>query len=275
MNAAYALFATGFRLQREQMNPTNFNGKVALITGGGTGIGADVAREFLRAGGRVVINGRREDVLRAAAQELDASGHDVAVVVGDIALPQTAQKMVEAAHERFGSVDVLVNNAGIFKPTPFLDTSEDDANRYFDIILKGSFWAAQAAIGAMRGRGGAIVNVGSMWAEHAVGATPSAAYSAAKAGVHALTRNLAIEFAADKIRVNAVAPAVVETPVYDTFLSPEQRAEVLPSFNAFHPLGRNGQPRDVTAAILFLASEQAAWITGVVLPVDGGVLAGR
>jgi NAD(P)-dependent dehydrogenase (short-subunit alcohol dehydrogenase family) len=97
----------------------------------------------------------------------------------------------------------------------------------------------------------------------------------AKAGVHALTKNLAIELAADKIRVNAIAPAVIETPVYDTFLTPEQVKEVLPTFNAFHPLGRNGQVADVAEAMLFLASDQASFITGVVLPVDGGVMAGR
>jgi NAD(P)-dependent dehydrogenase (short-subunit alcohol dehydrogenase family) len=114
-----------------------------------------------------------------------------------------------------------------------------------------------------------------MWATQAIGLTPSSAYSAAKAGVHALTRNLAIEFAKDRIRVNTVAPAVVETPVYSTFLTPEQVAEVLPSFNAFHPLGRNGQPQDVVAAILFLASDEASLITGALLPVDGGVTAGK
>ena len=114
-----------------------------------------------------------------------------------------------------------------------------------------------------------------MWATQAIGATPSSAYSAAKAGVHALTRNLAIEFAADHIRVNCVAPAVVETPVYNSFIPEDQVAEVLAGFNAFHPLGRNGKPRDISDAILFLASEQASWITGALLPVDGGVTAGR
>src|SRR3984885_2888109 len=125
------------------------------------------------------------------------------------------------------------------------------------------------------GHGGAIVQTGSMWALQAIGATPSAEYSAAKAGVHALTKNLAIELAPDKIRVNAIAPGVIETPVFNTFLTDEQVAQVLPTFNAMHPLGRNGHPEDAAEALLFLASDQASFITGVVLSVDGGIMAGR
>lgn len=135
---------------------------------------------------------------------------------------------------------------------------------------------AQAAAKAMAERGGgAIVQTGSIWAIQAIGATPSAAYSAANAGVHAMVRNLAIELADKQIRINAVAPAVVETPVYGTFMSQEQVAETLPGFNAFHPLGRNGQPGDIAEAALYLASTEAAWVTGQILPVDGGVTAGR
>jgi NAD(P)-dependent dehydrogenase (short-subunit alcohol dehydrogenase family) len=254
----------------------NLQNKIALVTGGGTGIGRSVAESLVALGARVVINGRREDILTQAQLEIDASGKKVIAVAGDIANPGTAQRMIEAALKHFGGVDILINNAGIFKPTPFLEHTPDEVNAYLDIILKGAFFASQAAIPAMQQRGsGAIVNVGSMWATQAIGLTPSSAYSAAKSGVHALTRNLAIEFAKDRIRVNTVAPAVVETPVYSTFLTPEQVAEVLPSFNAFHPLGRNGQPQDVVAAILFLASDEAAWITGAMLPVDGGVTAGR
>ena len=254
----------------------DFENKTVVITGGATGIGLETARAFLEHGASVVLNGRREMKLQEAITALDPTGKRVAYLAGDIGKPETSRQLIRTAVQRFGGVDILVNNAGIFKPTPFLEHTEEDFNAYVNIILGGTFHTSQAAIPEMQKRGGgAIVNTGSMWASQAIGATPSSAYSAAKAGVHALTRNLAIEFAADHIRVNAVAPAVVETPVYNTFLSEDEVKEVLPTFNGFHPLGRNGQPHDVTSAILFLAGEKADWITGVVLPVDGGVTAGR
>lgn len=128
----------------------------------------------------------------------------------------------------------------------------------------------------MRRRGGgAIVSVGSMWAIDAISTTPTSAYSAAQAARHALTKNLAIELAKDNIRINTVALAFVETPAYERFMTAEEARAVLDSVNAFHPLGRHGQPEDVVEAILFLTSEKASWITGTTLPVDGGVLAGR
>ncbi|PWU09586.1 MAG: sugar dehydrogenase [Verrucomicrobia bacterium] len=252
-----------------------FQNKVVIITGGGTGIGKAAAQAFLNKGANLLINGRRESILSQTAQELDPSGKRVAYVSGDASLKSTAQKIAAVAEERFGGSDILINNAGIFRPTPFLEHTETDVDAYIGVAIKGPFFAAQAVIPSMiRRGGGSIVNVGSMWALIAVNATPSSAYSAGKAGLHALTRNLALEFAANKIRVNAIAPAVVETPVYDTFLTAEQRAATLPTFEAFHPLGRNGQPADVVEAILFLAGQRADWITGVILPVDGGVTSG-
>lgn len=254
----------------------SFSNKVAIVTGGGSGIGKEVAKRLVEAGASVVIGGRDAEKLAQAARDIDASGRHVRYLAGDIAQPSTAQALVDLAVSEFGGLDILVNNAGVFNPKPFLEVTPAEYDWFLDIILKGKFFMAQAAAKAMQKRGGgAIVQTGSLWATQAIGATPSAAYSAANAGVHALTRNLAIELAESNIRINTVAPAVVETPVYGTFMTAEQVKEVLPTFNAFHPLGRNGQPADVASAILFLASEGASWITGAVLPVDGGVTAGR
>ena len=255
---------------------STFSTKVAIVTGGGSGIGKEVARQLVARGASVVIGGRDAAKLAGAAREIDPSGERVRTLAGDIADPAVAQRLVDEARRAFGGLDILVNNAGVFRPKPFLDVDAADYDWFLDTILKGKFFMAQAAARAMRERGGgAIVQTGSLWALQAIGATPSAAYSAANAGVHALTRNLAIELAPMKIRINTVAPAVVETPVYNTFMSDDQVRETLPGFNAFHPLGRNGQPADVAQAILFLASSEADWITGTVLPVDGGVMAGR
>ncbi|MFJ9993319.1 SDR family NAD(P)-dependent oxidoreductase [Pseudomonas putida] len=254
----------------------SFSNKVAIITGGGSGIGKEVARRLVAAGAAVVIGGRNGTKLTEAARDIDPSLQRVRTLAGDIADPATAERLVQLAEREFGGLDILINNAGVFAPKPFLDVTPAEYDGFLDIILKGKFFMAQAAAKAMLKRGGgAIVQTGSLWALQAIGATPSAAYSAANAGVHALTRNLALELANANIRINTVAPAVVETPVYDTFMAPEQVQQVLPTFNAFHPLGRNGQPADVAQAILFLASDEASWITGTVLPVDGGVTAGR
>ena len=252
-----------------------FENKVAIVTGGGSGIGLEAAKRLYAEGASVLLNGRDEAKLRAAAVEIGEASR-VAIFAGDVAKVATSGALVETAEKRFGGVDILINNAGVFKPIPFGEVTEEQYDWFLDTILKGKFFMAQAAAKAMKKRGGGvIVNTGSMWALQAVGATPSSAYSAANAGVHALARNLALELAGDHIRINAVAPAVVETPVYSTFLSEEDVSKVLPTFNAFHPLGRNGQPRDVATAILFLASDEASWITGTTVPIDGGVMAGR
>jgi NAD(P)-dependent dehydrogenase (short-subunit alcohol dehydrogenase family) len=253
-----------------------FKGKVAIVTGGSSGIGKETAKRLVAEGASVVLGGKDEAKLHSAAKEMEAGADQVDVLAGDIAKPATGAALVERAERQFGGLDILVNNAGVFRPKPFIEVSEEEYDWFLDTILKGKFFVAQAAAKAMKKRGGgAIVHTGSMWGLQAIGATPSSAYSAANAGVHALVHNLALELAGDKIRINAVAPAVVETPLYSTFLTKEQVQKTLPTFNAFHPLGRNGQPGDVAEAILFLASDQSCWITGTILPVDGGVMAGR
>jgi NAD(P)-dependent dehydrogenase (short-subunit alcohol dehydrogenase family) len=256
---------------------SQFENKVAVITGGGGGIGKAAAARFLQEGASVVLSGRRQEVLDAAQQQLDPSGERVALVPADVSSPAAAARVVEEALARFGGVDVLVNSTGVFRVVPFLEQTEEQVEEALDSTLRPTFYTSQAAARAMvdRGRGGAIVNVGSMWAIDAIAATPTSAYSAAQAGRHALTKNLAIELAPHGIRVNTVALAFVETPAYERFMSPEQAREVLESVNGFHPLGRHGYPGDVVEAILFYASDRAGWITGTTLPIDGGVLTGR
>jgi NAD(P)-dependent dehydrogenase (short-subunit alcohol dehydrogenase family) len=249
---------------------------VVLITGGGGGIGRAAARRFLEQGASVVLSGTRASVLEAAQADLDPAGERTLTVAGQITGRDEAHALVARAVERFGGVDVLVNSTGIFRPAPFEEQTEEHFEEALGSILRPTFWVSQAVVPAMRERGGgAIVNVGSMWALDAIATTPTSAYSAAQAGRHALTKNLAIELAADGIRVNTVALAFVETPAYRRFMTAGEARAVLDSVNGFHPLGRHGQPEDVIEAVLFLAGRGAGWITGTTLPIDGGVLAGR
>ena len=199
-----------------------FKGKVAIVTGGSSGIGKETAKRLVAEGASVVLSGKDQVKLQSAAKEMEAGADQVDVLAGDIAKPATGAALVERAERQFGGLDILVNNAGVFRPKPFIEVTEEEYDWFLDTILKGKFFVAQAAAKAMKKRGGgAIVHTGSMWGLQAIGATPSSAYSAANAGVHALVHNLALELAGDKIRINAVAPAVVETPLYSTFMTKE------------------------------------------------------
>ena len=236
-----------------------------LITGASSGIGYDVARGFLEKGANVVLNGRNADKLSAAAESLGHSNR-VAMVPGDIGDRETGEAMVRVALERFGSVDVLVNNAGTFNLKPFLEVTEEDLNGYINGNLKGTYLTTQAVVRHMKQQGGgAIVNIGTVLVEHAMAGVPASAPLVTKGGVHALTVSLAAELAADNIRVNLVAPGVVRTPIYGD-------ADV-DAFGGVALLNRVGEVKEITEAVVHLAF--ANFTTGIIMPVDGGYVAGR
>ncbi len=241
------------------------NLNTVLITGASSGIGLDVARGFLEKGSNVVLNARNSKKLTTAAEALGDEGR-IALVPGDIGDRETGENIVDTAMERFGSVDVLVNNAGIFGLKPFLETTEDDLDNYIHINLKGTYFVTQAAVRQMKKQdGGSIVNIGTVQLMHSMAGIPASAAVVTKAAMHALTTSLASELAADNIRINTVAPGIIRTPIYGD-------ADV-DAFGGIALMNRVGEVEEITDAIIYLAN--ASFITGAVLAVDGGYATGR
>jgi NAD(P)-dependent dehydrogenase (short-subunit alcohol dehydrogenase family) len=239
------------------------SGKVAIITGGGSGIGKAVAMAFVREGAKVVITGRDNKKLDAAAAEI---GGDCVVVSADVSSASGVQKLVSAAMEKFKHINILVNNAAVLLPGTAESLSEEDFDQTFSINVRGLWLVSRVVLPHMRASGGgSIVNIGSVLS--LVGARNRVAYSASKGAVVAMTKAMALDHAAENIRVNCICPGIVETEMVAKFSTDEnaRRQRV-----ALHPMGRFGQPDEIANAAVFLGSDESGWTTGSVLTIDGG-----
>jgi NAD(P)-dependent dehydrogenase (short-subunit alcohol dehydrogenase family) len=239
-----------------------------IITGASTGIGKAIAGLFLQHGHNVVINSANGDNLTATFNQL--GHHDrLVMVVGDISKAATGQQLVDTAVTRFGVVDVLINNAGIFEAKPFLAVDEAHLDGFLNINLKGTFFTSQAAIRQMLQQGGgSIINIGTVLVDHAIGGFPATAPIASKGGIHALTKQLATEFGKDNIRVNGIAPGIIRSPLQE-----KNGINDADSLAGLHLLNRIGETQDVAELALYLINSN--FVTGEIINLDGGHVAGH
>ena len=241
----------------------NLDGKVAIVTGGSRGIGFAVAKLFSEAGAKVVITSKNSEKLNDAASKLDCLA-----VKADVRNSDDVKNVIKQAVEKFGRIDILINNAGIFpKISKLHDIPENEWNEVLDTNLSGPYRFAKEAIPHLQKNGGVIINVSSDAGLRAYPDFNADAYSASKAALNLLTKTWALQYAKDRIRVNAVCPGVVDTDMSAPFLKTDADREFM---NNDHPIGRMGQPQEVARTILFLASDDSAWTTGAVMTVDGG-----
>ncbi|GJE44421.1 SDR family NAD(P)-dependent oxidoreductase [Methylobacterium soli] len=245
---------------------TRFDDKIVIVTGSGSGIGAATARRFAREGARVVLNGRTREKLDRIAADLDPQR--TLVLPGDVSDQASAEALISAAIQRFGRLDVLVNNAGVAPTGPFLDASVADWRKVMAVDVDGVFFCTRAALPHLIEARGAIVNVSSV--SGLGGDWNMSFYNAAKGAVTNLTRSLALELGQKGVRVNAVNPSLTFTDLTEDM---KDDAELMQKFADRIPLGRGAEPEEVADVIAFLASHDARFVTGVNLPVDGGLTA--
>lgn len=243
--------------------------KTAAITGASTGIGKSIAKHFLDNGYNLVINSANATNLKATFDEL-GNPDRIEMVAGDISQTKTGNEIVARATSRFGRLDVLVNNAGVFEPKPFLSVEEKDLELFFGINLKGTFFTSQAAIREMldQENGGSIINIGSVLVDHAIDGFAASAPISSKGGIHALTKQLAAEFGRENIRVNTIAPGIIRTPLQAK--TGIDNANILAGL---HLLNRVGETEDVAQLALYLA--ESTFMTGEIINLDGGHVAGH
>ena len=252
---------------------TRLAGKSAVITGGGTGIGQAIALAFAREGAQVVVAGRRKEKLDETLHLLQQAGCSALALECDVTKAADTQRVVKSAEDAFGKMNVLVNNAGALSVSTVENITEEDWDRVMATNVKGPFLMSRAALPAMRrAGGGSIINVGSVLGIVAI--RDRAAYCASKGGVSMLTKAMALDHAQDNIRVNCVCPSIVESDMTrNLFAETEVGQQARESRLASIPLGRFGKPADIAGLTVFLASEESSWMTGTVIPVDGGVTA--
>ena len=246
--------------------------KIAIVTGGGSGIGEAIALRFAQEGARVAITGRRKEALERVAKAIELAGGHALALPGSVTNEADVRLAVEATLRSFGRIDVLVNNAGnLFYAGPLHETTDQVWNDTIDLFLTSVFRFSRAVIPHLLKQGsGSIVNISTVVALKAMPGFPAHAYAAAKAGVNMLTKTIAIQYAKQGIRCNAICPAGVDTPGVASLTSDaKQRA----GFDAMHPVGRMGRPEEIAHAAVYFASEESAWTTGSILNVDGGVTA--